>query len=402
MRGEDCGDASTFRIPLHQPILLPRRRDGDADGSLSDEVLDPMAVWCGEVSLLPKEALDNVGMGSLFASAGKLLSAAACEQARKMWHCWSQEFKALSAVEGSRVMAADLRVQPNSQILQKNTVWLSRKTWNRFSKLVGKGTSKTARWKLFLEEVSAVRWGPSSPLNGDAKEQGAAENDQAVEITADKSVDESSAQASPASVNDLLLYDDILCDHGKVSKSKAAFLVPREMLEELLRCSRLKQESYKAHWGSCRGMQRLRMGDREHRLLGSDEVCEACCPEWATHFANPNKCSRSSTQSCMLFVDTGGRNGAPQTLEVPWEDGRTMTGSWLRKIAIAQAGCELRELYVGSSKASQRLLQDDDVMDALPATLRARVQSETHVEPEGDAFNRSIFLRKPSSVTSSS
>lgn len=425
VRGEDAMEGSAASCtsdglikaqpPLHQPILLPRRRHISADGTVpheasllkeEEEALDPLAVWCGEVALLPKNALGDVGMASTFPSAGKLLSPKACEQARAMWSCWSQEFKALSAVEGSRVMAADLRVQPNNQMLLADTVWLSRKTWNRFSKLVAKGTTQTGRWKLFLEETSAVRWGSGSTQTSDDKEN---DEDDALENQLDggKSVDEpavvsgssSAVQAPPLGVKELLLYDGILCDHSKVSKTKAAFLVPREMLEELLRCARQKEEAYKALWGNCRGMQRLRIGHHEQRLVGSDEVCDVCCPEWATHFANPNRHSRcgvqktdSTSQTCTLFLNSGSPNSTSHTVEVPWEDGSTMTGTWLKKIAATQIGSEIGDLYVSASKGEQRLLRDDDVMDVLPSILRARVRSETPAEPEGDAFLRSIFM----------
>lgn len=300
-------------------------------------------------------------------------------------------------------MAAELRVQPNNQILLANTVWLSKKTWNRFSKLVAKGSSKTARWKLFLEEASAVRWGSSSTSKLDEKEAaGTADDEEVADTSFDggKSLDEttlasagaSAGQASASGVKELLAYDGILCEHSKVGKPKSAFLVPREMLEEVLNCARKKEEAYKALWGSCRGMQKFRTGHREQRLVGSEEVCEACCPEWATHFANVNKTARSclhkSIETCQLFFKS---TGTPQTLEVPWEDGMTITGSWLRKLACAQVESEIGDLYVGTGK-EQRLLLDDDVMDFLPAILRAHTRSEPPPEPEGDAFLRSIFL----------
>jgi len=358
------------------------------------ESLDPLAVWCGEVSLMPKAAFDEVGLGSSFASAGKLLSPAACVKARDAWSCWQEEFRALSTIEDSRVMAADLRVQANNQILLADTVWLSRKTWNRFSKLVAKGTSKFARWKLFLEEASAVRWGIHK---GDEKDDEADHHELpegGQSLDSGKSVDESaaSAQASPSGVRELLLYEGILCDHGKVSKPKAGFLVPRGMLEEVLRCTKKKEQAYKALWGSCRGTRRFRMGHREQRLVASDEVCEMCCSEWAAYCANPNRHCRSGIETCMLLLDNGGPAATPHTLEVPWEDGRTMTGSWLREIVAKQVSSEIVGLYVGGGKGEQRLLRDDDVMDLLPATLRAHVRSETTSEPEGDAFLRSVFL----------
>merc|ERR1719375_1195466 len=208
----------------------------------------------------------------------------------------------------------------------------------------------------------------------------------------DASGSSSTAQEPPLGVKELLLYDGILCDHGKVNKPKAGFLVPREMLEELLRCARQKEEAYKALWGNCRGLQRLRIGVREHRLVASDEVCEICCPELASHYANPNRHSRSckSTETCTLLLNSGAPHGKSHTVEVPWEDGSTMTGSWLKKIAAAQVGSELGDLYVSAGK-EQRLLRDDDVMDMLPAILRARAQSQAPTEPEGDAFLRSIF-----------
>jgi len=410
------GSVVKAQPPLHQSVLLPRRRhtgeelaQDEATALKEEDVLDPLAVWCGEVALLPKNAVDDVGLASNFASAGKLLSQPACAKAHEMWLSWSQEFKALSAVEGSRVMAADLRVQPNNQMLMTDTVWLSRKTWTRFSKLVAKGTTKLARWKLFLEETSAVRWGSNSAQKSDEKEQ---HNDDAPENQLDggKSMDEtalcnsksksssSAEQAPPLGVKELLSYDGILCDHGKVNKPKAAFLVPRDMLDELLRCARQKEQAYKALYGNCRGVQRLRINNRDLRRVGSDEVCEICCPDWA-HFANPNRQSRPSvgktTETCKLLLNNGSPNGNSQTLEVPWEDGSTMTGSWLRKIVTAQAGSEIGDLYVCAGKGEQRLLRDDEVMDLLPAILRARVQrSETPAvtEVEGDAFTSSIFM----------
>merc|ERR1719375_268732 len=100
--------------------------------------------------------------------------------------------------------------------------------------------------------------------------------------------------------------------------------------------------------------------------------------------------SCKSTETCTLLLNSGAPHGKSHTVEVPWEDGSTMTGSWLKKIAAAQVGSELGDLYVSAGK-EQRLLRDDDVMDLLPAILRARAQSQAPTEPEGDAFLRSIF-----------
>lgn len=404
--------------PLHQSVLLPNRCQAgeelaqDEATSLKEEeqILDPLAVWCGEVALLSKDAMRGVGLASNFASAGKLLSQTACAKVREMWLSWSQEFKALSTVESSRVMAADLRVQPNNQMLMTDTVWLSRKSWTRFSKLVAKGTTKLARWKLFLEEASAVRWGSTSAQKIDEKEQ---HNDDALENQLDggQSMDETvlvsgsslAIKAPPLGVKELLSYDGILCDHGKVSKPKAAFLVPRDMLDELLRCARQKEQAYKALYGNCRGLQRLRISTSDQRRVGSDEVCKICCPDWA-HFVNPNfgipnrqsrPCVGKTTETCQLVLNDGSPNGRSETLEIPWEDGSTMTGFWLRKIVTAQAGSDIGDLYVSTGKVEQRLLRDDEVMDLPPAILRARVQrseAPTPTEPEGDAFLRSIFM----------
>lgn len=415
MRGEDCQDGPPTRLeghpevnvpfhrpflkakpPLHQPILLPRRHPA-AEGDKPEEVLDPLAVWCGEVVLLPKEAVDTVGLCSSFASASSLLSPAACAKARDLWQLWCKEFRALSNVEGSRVMAADMRVQPNNQILQKDTVWLSKKTWNKFSKMIAKGSTKTARWKLFLEEASAVRWGSASAQKGDEKEPkpGEATADEQADHPQDAG-DQAKRRPEAALVSELLLYDGLLCDHGKVGKPKSGFLVPRDMLESVLRCAVAKEKAYKSLWGSCRGMQRFRTGHREHRLLASDEVCDICCAEWATNFANPNRNSRSGlnkpVETCTLVLGSdSATDAAPHILEVPWEDGRTITGSWLRKLVVAQVGSEVAELYAGAAGGEQRLLQDDDVMDFLPPNLRAHLRSETPAEPEGDAFLRSVL-----------
>jgi hypothetical protein len=396
LHGEDYqkAGANTFlqKPPCYQPLLLCSRSE---DSSTLQSVLNPLAVWCGEVAFLPKKAIDRIGLGCLFSSAGDMISLAAADSLRQAWKAWHQEFTALRNLEQCRILGPDFRT-----VAQAGPwVWLSKKAWTKLSKMIDQvNFCESAAWKLFLEEASVVRRfsGPEGKPND--KENADLGNST---TTSDQGEDTEQADAQKNTgdamdmqgvslkAHDLLNYDGILCEHGLVGKPKVAFLCPQEMVEKVLESGKEKAKAYRSLWGSCRGT-RLKMEHQELAFFESSDVCSICCRELANQF---NSSKDFGPSACAITLDPGqGQRKKKYILRLALEEGQTLTGYWLRAMASAQVGQDLGEMLARIASGGMRVVQDDDVMDHLPVELQVQLKSNQHLtETEGCAFHRSVL-----------
>mmetsp|Transcript_89944 Transcript_89944/g.142119 ORF Transcript_89944/g.142119 Transcript_89944/m.142119 type:complete len:1080 (+) Transcript_89944:35-3274(+) len=414
VRGQDCVMSATDDIfvempSAHKKILLPRREDtcqSSDDMQEQAEVLDPLAVWCGEVTFLPKKAMESIGLGSYFTCASDSLSTVAADSLRHLWKTWHAELAILRSLEETRILPSEFNSTALKDAVAKEPyVWISKKYWAKFGrKTTESSISEAAAFKLFLEEASAVRWsthlgddtseqsiadsGTSSPSSGTPKRVGQGQGD------VQKSLQD--IQRAVHAVSDLLLHDDIVCEHGLVSKPKSAFLARRCLVEELLKVGQEKEQLYRSVWGSSRGTVMLKAQHQEP-LLSSCNVCRHCCPEGAASFAN----SRDQKPSaCSIVLDPGQEQKAQHfVLHVPFEEYYTMTGRWLRALASAHVGKELGEMLTRTATGGLRVVQDEDVMDRLPSELRVKLKSVQELA-EGGAFQRSVLRVGRNSIAS--
>ncbi|CAK9028692.1 unnamed protein product [Durusdinium trenchii] len=236
LRGEDRtlqnileGDAS-IQPPIYSSSLIQGR---------TGHALDPLAVWCGEVKLLPTAALEQVGgqFGGLDSSTFLRAEAAMNEEVAtlvfKAFEHFRKEFHLKGVLQSNRFSVTDVRAVESSE--QGFAVWISIRQLNQWKKVVG-DTSSTASlrqlWRCFVQEVHEYRFG-ISPEGGAADAPEASDDEVAVEASG-LEVPSDVKEATTPRVKPLTLLGGLLCRHQLLSRPRAAALVSRSQLEELL------------------------------------------------------------------------------------------------------------------------------------------------------------------------
>jgi hypothetical protein len=281
LRGEDRnlqdlleGDASVD-APIYGRSLIRGSRD-------TPEAIDPLAVWCGEVKLVPTAALETVGAihggldASLLLQAEGALSEKACEAVWNVFKTWcTEQRKIAQLMEGSRLTLSEARTLESQGI---ETVFVSTRVCNHWKKVAGQCTRTGAallhsQWKGFLEEVGTARWG--SAMTSETEKDGVAD-----EADAEEELPEvQELQATPlVPAAELLLLDGLLCCHSLICKPRAAVLFRRADVCSLMEVAAEKERAYKALWPEARptSRPRLRSGLPEGRMLGINDVCTEC------------------------------------------------------------------------------------------------------------------------------
>eukprot|EP00913_Durusdinium_trenchii_P010807 g10137.t2 len=228
--------------------------EGDASNEFArtGHALDPLAVWCGEVKLLPTAALEQVGgqFGGLDSSTFLRAEAAMNEEVATL------VFKAFEQLgeKSNRFSVTDVRAVESSE--QGFAVWISIRQLNQWKKVVG-DTSSTASlrqlWRCFVQEVHEYRFG-ISPEGGAADAPEASDDEVAVEASG-LEVPSDVKEATTPRVKPLTLLGGLLCRHQLLSRPRAAALVSRSQLEELLEVSHEKDSAFRELWQSAASMR---------------------------------------------------------------------------------------------------------------------------------------------------
>ncbi|CAK9029096.1 unnamed protein product [Durusdinium trenchii] len=279
LRGEDRtlqnileGDAS-IQPPIYSSSLIQGR---------TGHALDPLAVWCGEVKLLPTAALEQVGgqFGGLDSSTFLRAEAAMNEEVAtlvfKAFEHFRKEFHLKGVLQSNRFSVTDVRAVESSE--QGFAVWISIRQLNQWKKVVG-DTSSTASlrqlWRCFVQEVHEYRFG-ISPEGGAADAPEASDDEVAVEASR-LEVPSDVKEATTPRVKPLTLLGGLLCRHQLLSRPRAAALVSRSQLEELLEVSHEKDSAFRELWQSAASMRpRVRTGLPGNKLLSFADVCSEC------------------------------------------------------------------------------------------------------------------------------
>merc|ERR1719247_2267851 len=100
----------------------------------------------------------------------------------------------------------------------------------------------------------------------------------------------------------------------------------------------------------------------------SSDVCRICCRELAAQLGNSNDLGPAA---CTIIVESGKKFGLHLSLDF----GQAIKGRWLRETASDLVGQELGEMLMRSATGGMRAVQDDEVMDQLPAELHVKFKS---------------------------
>lgn len=260
-RGEELTEGALAPV-LYGRSLLPSRTSCGA-------AMDPMALWCGEVKLLPSAILSSMrGLGgfsdSLFLPAEAALDPETCRSAQSLFKAWCHEQQLVEKLmRDCRLSSSDARLLGKAS----DAVWISQrlnKLWGKLA-VVGAGTSGPqmlrARFQAFLEELRSLRF----------------EKSREPEETAEKLKfpSEETSEKPPFWVS---LQGPLLCRHGLVCKPRSAFLAKRADVEAVLQAALRKEEAYRAMFKEARAhdVPRLVSGLPGGQLCSFNDVCLDC------------------------------------------------------------------------------------------------------------------------------
>lgn len=248
LRGEDraLDDILEGRMPV-APVLYGHSllRRG------CRQVMDPLALWCGEVKLVPSAALSSLsGQGgideSLFLPAAKAMDEEVCSIVLELFGAWCQEQQAVAALMRAKIGLQEARAE--SQAKGGDFVWVARRLESSWKKLANVSGSRS-QWHAFVEEVAALR-----------RAQPAASSVPPEELPEPKEVQ---------------LQGGLLCGHNLVCRQKNAFVIRRAEALQLLEASAQKAAAWQKLWPAI-DMPRLCTGLPSARLCGISDVCIEC------------------------------------------------------------------------------------------------------------------------------
>jgi len=273
------GDASI--VPPIYAQSLVKGRGG------APMAIDPLAIWCGEVKILPTAALEQMGgvYGGLDSSTLLRVEDAAHEEvaraAFRAFRAFCREYDLKAKLISNKYTVTDLRAMDTQGQPTDFAVWVSQRTINQWKKVTGKSRETVPRhrlWRHFVREVQECRFGRAEPAenndvpDGSDVEEDAAEGDARMEIPAD--VREAVCTLHPKTN----MLAGLLCDHGLMCRVRAACLVDRKDMEALLQASEEKDKAFRELWPESPSSARpkLKTGLPGNKLLLFGETCSVC------------------------------------------------------------------------------------------------------------------------------
>jgi len=368
---EDSGGGGT-RL---KPVLYGRTLMRAPKDHPGDQVLDPLAVWCGEVKFVPTASLEDLkGLAgldsSLFLSAEHALRGSACEAAWRLLKIFQQEWLQIAEIvfEGKVTPTEARALQTEGR--GDEAVWVSQKVQKLWQRLVTPPANASklqqdpnvAIFRAFLMEVQAVRWLQRESM-------------------ADGPVCEATRVTS-----------GLVCAHGLCGAPRAGCLVRRDLVEQLFELANQKEQAYRQLWPDAPAVPRLRTGVLGGTLLGSGEICAEC--------RDRPGCIPSAPANTMLrriavrrrYVPSGVTR-AQGHVELP--EGQRLTGVLLRKLVEQQLEMKVARLLASINGVEVEVPLDSSAQDTLQnmaatGDLALLVEKDETVR-EAVAFQGSIF-----------
>lgn len=367
--------------------------------SLADEqglILDPLAVWCGEVKLLPTAAFEELGGiggldSSLFLEFKDGFGDSVCKAARSLYKCFEAEWLQIRKIltEG-KITVADAR-QWQSEDRADDVVWLSLRVQKLWQKAIDAGgatkgqPSQLVVVRAFLREVHAARWLGHSM---------AAEEPDQEDAPADASLGSAPAQSSTnasvqAGTGEVDLTVGIVCEHGLVCNTRAGFLARRNDVVELLQLANAKEQAYQELWRHTPVVPRMRSGVSDGELLSFGETCSVCGVDGragvTTGMGNADSAGVHKLLTVKRRYPSSGVTRRHGNLAV----GESVTGSELRELLLEQFKYPVLRVFAELNGKEVELQSGDKLEEAVSCIVVEK--DESVANREASAFQGSIF-----------
>jgi len=249
----------------------------------NSQILDPLAIWCGEVKLMPSKAFEALrGLGgldpSLFLPFSDAVDPEMCKAAWELHSHFQREWLQIRKIMSEGKVNVTERRQLQSSGRGNEAVWVANRLQRAWQKMLGANSAaaKAQPWELlalraFLKEVHEARWGGRAPPEEVREEDPASKEDSVGSAVAPQT--SAKAPSAPAGLN---LTEGLVCSHGLIVNPKGGFLVKRAEIAKLLDISREKAKAYTAVWPHAHAVPRIRAGLGGQDVLGYDDMCLKC------------------------------------------------------------------------------------------------------------------------------
>lgn len=363
---------------------------------------DPLALWCGELRLVPTAALDALGgLGgldrSLFLPLEGAMSRETSEAAWRLFQMWCREQEQVALVLEGEISLSDAR-SLSVQGKGDQIVWVSpklRQIWQRVTtsmlSVAAGPQRKVAQWRAFLSEVHDARFGAAAATADAGAGVGAAATS-APETKDSKVATESPMQGQAA------ILDGLLCPHGGLRRPRSPFLVQRRDLEVLLERAADKERAYAELWPESRHTApRLSVGHPDSRLLGFDDICTECSCT-SSRSSQAGTMEISPLQRCLVVRRRYPSGAVRKQGEVVLPEGVQATGLFLRALVHEQLKMPLAKVFVQNPEktSSETELKNEEVLGDLVEVIIVEKDETVAPEREAVAFEGSIFRRASS------
>jgi len=381
LNGSDCsipalvsgGGTSPTQV-MYGPTLLR-----GAGGKL---LVDPLAVWCGEVKIIPTAALNAFSGQSgldptLFVSAEEAFDPTVCEAAWQVAKAFVQEWRQIRKIlKDAKVSTAEARSM-QSKGRGADVCWVSLRLQKTWMSVAGGTADESAllpsAMMAFLMEVKAARFA------------GTVEEEPDAEVAPASAIAQPDHKvASKAESCDTNLLEGLLCTHGRVGRPRAGFLVRRGDLERLVELSQEKEAAYKRLWPKARVVPRLRTGCYGGKLMCFNDICSQCCGDGSsTTVAGP-----TALRSLVIRRRyPSGHVRKQGSVSIP-DDGEPITASILRDLVKAQLSIPVSKLFIPEGKKDVELNNAETLGETVDKLI---VEKDEAVQQEVAAFQGSIF-----------
>jgi hypothetical protein len=415
---------------------LDENPEEGGEGIAAENILDPLAVWCGQVKFVQTSALRTLfeccpsgGIDhSMFIDAEGTLQPEVCRKAWNIFGAWREEHKHIVRVLQGKLSAADVRAM-QTQGRGGELTYISTRVLNRWKKTVSScavvGQSAQAdserlraQWWAFLQEVKAARFGASAEIlveDAAAAQEGGPRRDEDAEP--DAAADAAPARAGDAAgaadaaagavpraevlhllesqrVVELVLAGGLVCPHGLLNRPRSGAAVLRADVVPLLEASRAKEQAYLEYWEEASVVPRVRTGLPDQSLLGIDQCMECLSSAATTSGAAAGGADHQQARSHRNIVVrqryASGNVRKKGIISVPDDGSMPLTLASVKTLVLAKFGLSVARLWTQGSDGSE-VEVDKSIDQKVELVIIEKDENAVAPEREAAAFESCIF-----------
>lgn len=394
LRGEDCsvddlvrGEKEISPVTYGRSLLRSKCKE-------SPHAIDPLAVWCGEVKLVPAKALQELagragGVDlSLFLTAKEAIDSQVCELLWRLYKIWREEFHVKTQIvqEGKLSKGCDAEA-----------AWISLQVYNTWSKTVkdSDASSPEKMWIAFLKEAAKARWANQGSPDADNASSAKKADGDTKSPTKHGAECEGVLPSRPVNPGVISLAGGVVCTHGLVNRPRAGCLIKRSLVIRLMDLARQKAQAYRLLWPDSRTVPTVVSGLPDEQLLGADDICKECVSTVTNSTSAASAGKASGLQRTLLVrrrYPTSNVVRKQGEVTLP-SDTTPITAGLVSELIQKELGHPVLKLFADGEDKDKELADQDVIGEEVETVIFIKDENATSAEREAAAFKGSILSR---------